>query len=242
MRALAAMVVVGCGSAPAPATTMTPNDPPVVVAAPPPAPAPIPPTPPPPPPATGTIEGVIVAGALTTADVTALLAPLAPQLAACLSTAGATTSELLLSIPDGVHPTLRNVWRGGAPIEPTPACLEPIFPADPAVTRDRRSTGVYVVVKATPPGTTAPVSPAPPDRRASFDAMFCLAFETSGADKLAVEHRMKTMQEWILNNVRHPAPYEVAGAVGDLNLAEIEGYLKRSIKAEGIKKCPLQNW
>jgi len=236
---MVAVMVMSCGgsTATSPATTpATPvaADPPAVVA------EPVPPPPPPPPPPTATFEGVITAGALGVAEATELLSPHGPAIAACLGSAGPTTTELLFSIPDGVHLELRNAWHAGVAIAPD--CLKPMFAADPNTRRGTRSTGVYVVVKATPPGTTAPAAPAPPESRAEHERMFCHLERLSGADKSPVENDQTLMTTWVRDHVRHPAPYELAGQIAEQNPAEMDRFVTRSLKAVGIKKCPDRRW
>lgn len=194
------------------------------------------------PPPTATIENMIVAGALTPAAARAILEPLAPQLAACLASAGATTTELLVSMPDGVRPLLRNAWQGGTVMNPTPLCLQPIFPPAPTGIRTKQSTGVYFVVKAAPPGTTAPAAPAPPVILADFEATFCHLDRLTDVRTVPVENRHQVMHAWIRDHVRHPAPYELAADIGEQSPQDLDNFMKRSLKARGIKKCPMQRW
>jgi SAM-dependent methyltransferase len=194
------------------------------------------------PPPTATFENMIVAGALTPAAATAILEPLAPQLAACLASSGATTTELLVWLPDGVQPRLRNAWQGGTVMNPLPPCFHSSFPPVPSGLRNKQSTGVYVVVKATPPGTTAPPAPAPPVPLADFEATFCNVDRVTDVAQHPVEKRPEIMQTWIRDHIRHPAVYELAADIGEQSPQGINDFMKRSLKARGIKKCSMQRW
>jgi hypothetical protein len=238
MRALA-LVLFACGSSQAPA---------------PPAPAPTAPTSPAvatpavpaiavdaAPPPIATFEGMIAIGAHDDAAIRQLLEARASALATCLASSGPTTTELTLLFADDT-PGFKAAWRDRNPLAP-PVCLAPIFPLG-EVTREERSTVVYVVVKAAPAGTAAPAAPAPPDRRADIEAMFCSLDTLSGADKLRNEpsKARDVMRAWVRTNIRHPAAYELARQIGEQNPAEVKHFVQKSLRAEGITKCPMQRW
>lgn len=238
MRAIVvALVSVGCGasssSSPPPADPLPPApiDAAVTVerpidAAPPPAP-------------TATLHGIVVAGELDVAKVTELLAPLAPELATCLGAAGPMTTELSLSIIKSAI-VIRNAWQ--ADVATVPSCLRAVFPDREERSWDTKTTTVYVVVKATPPGTTAPEAPKLGERRDEFARLFCDLEKLAGADKLGVPEKQNAMITWARDHIKHPAPLQVASDVSTWNPADRVHKLEKAIKAEGIKKCALQRF
>ena len=229
------IAVVACGASPpqpAPEPTPAPAIAPSIDAGVTPAPSPAVA----PPPAV-TFENLIVAGALSPDEVTRRLAPLAPALA-CLATSGPITTELSLLVA-GDTLGFRSAWQDGVPT--APACVQPIFPGDP-IEPGAPWTSVYVVVKVAPPDTTAPAAPAPPERRADFERMFCELDRLAGADKVEVGARGQAMQRWAREHVRHPATFELARQISEQHPAETARFAQRALRAEGIAKCRMQRW
>jgi hypothetical protein len=243
MRWVVALWLFGCGSSPAPATSPAPI-------APPPDAAPVgvaidaavplaPPIDEPRPTPTASLENIVVAGELDAAKVTELLAPLAGELGTCLGANGPTTTELSLTIKKSAI-GFRNAWQGDAPI--IAPCLRAIFPDEQQRTWDMKSTTVYVVVKAAPPGMVAPAAPALRERRDEFVRLYCDLEKLAGAEKLQVPDKQNRMIAWARDHIKHPAPLQLASDVPTWSPAEGAYKLEKAIRAEGIKKCDLQRW
>jgi hypothetical protein len=232
-----AFAVLGCSGPPKQAAPIEPTerDPPVTLDAAVVVEAPVDAAPPP----TATLEGVVVAGELDVAKVTELLTPLAPELATCLGSAGPTTTELSLTIVKTAI-MIRNAWQNDAAT--VPGCLRAIFKDKEERAWNIGSTTVYVVVKATPPGGTAPDAPKLGERRAEFQRLFCDLEKLAGAEKLGVPEKQNVMISWARDHIKHPAPLQVTSDVTTWNPAERGHKLEKAIKAEGIKKCALQRW
>ncbi len=188
---------------------------------------------------TATLENVVVAGELDAAKATEMVAALVPDLARCLGSAGPTTTELSLTIiKSGIG--LRAAWQNDTPS--VPPCLQSIF-ADPQQRAwNVGSTTVYAVVKATPPGTTAPEAPKLAERRAEFVRLFCDLEKLAGAEALEPIEKRNAMQTWARDHIKHPAPLQLASDVSTWSPSDMNFKLEKALLAEGIKKCSLQRW
>lgn len=184
---------------------------------------------------------VIVEGDVSIEDVTSRLAMEQVTLGPCLGGAGPTTTELMFVVV-GDAMELRSAWQNGAPLTPPPACLAALLRPIDGAARDAPRADVYVAVSAGPEGAAHPAAPPAPDRKDAFQRMFCELDKLSGADKLPVEKRVEAMTSWARTNVRHPAPFALAGRVGTWAPQGRDAQLRRALQAEGVKKCPMQRW
>jgi hypothetical protein len=195
--------------------------------------------------ATATFENVIAEGVMQAEDVNALLAPLEPELAACLTEGGIpTTTELSLvfPFPSGEESAVRAAWRDGVFIE-IPTCLAKHFPGSASVRfQPARFTNVYVVIRTTSHKATAPAAPVPPERRAEFEMFFCDVDRLANASALKEPAKSAVMSAWARQHVRHPGPWETSSSVVERDASEWIDYLEKAIRAVGIKKCRFQGW
>jgi hypothetical protein len=187
-------------------------------------------------------EGTLVEGSLDAADAVKQLELYGPQIGACVGDgANATATEIMLLVTDDKL-SLRTAWRDGAPAPKLVDCLAPVMPGgDPAV-RAAKRTDVYVIVTVTPDGATPAKLPPAPVRKTSFEDVFCKLETLASADKLDPPKKQETMIAWARANVRHPAPFALAASASLWALQDRDHKMKKALRAEGIKKCPMQRW
>jgi hypothetical protein len=187
-------------------------------------------------PPVATFEGMIAIGDASAAEVTKLLERESDRLAICLGVEGPTTTELTVLVVNKTL-ALRNAWQDGASVRID--CLQRSFPGA-QIESDSKTTSVYVVVKAEPPGATAPATPRAPDRRADFQALYCDLPQLSGADKVEASKRLGVMREWAKQHVRHPAALELANKISKHGPVGLKEMIADALRSEGITTCAMQ--